>query len=99
MARYVMTGRPVNAPFTELQDHQIGDIFEAEIDPEIERVLCGSGALQLLSDEPEPKPQSKEKSSDDPGSTGTTAAKPKSAGKSGQSQTEVVEPRSGSDDY
>jgi hypothetical protein len=47
--RYEMLGRP-NVPFPEIQDHRVGDVFEADIDPDTEYLLLGAGALRVIED-------------------------------------------------
>jgi hypothetical protein len=54
MKRYEVTGIPLSPPFSVLAGRRVGDIFEADVDPDIEQLLIGAGALRPLS---RPKPQ------------------------------------------
>jgi hypothetical protein len=58
MKRYEVTGIPLGAPFSALTDRRIGDQFDADLDPDIERILLGAGALIVIGEsEPEPEPE------------------------------------------
>jgi outer membrane biosynthesis protein TonB len=66
MKRYEVTGIPISPPFSALEGCAVGDVIERDIDPEIEDLLLGGGALRLLGDvkkaakadpEPEPEPE------------------------------------------
>jgi hypothetical protein len=55
MTRYVMRGRPLGD--TVLAGYAIGDEFDANLDPDTEQQLVGSGAIAPASETPEPQPE------------------------------------------
>jgi hypothetical protein len=50
MKRYEVTGIPLGAPFSALADRRVGDQFDADLDPDIEHLLVGAGALVEVTD-------------------------------------------------
>lgn len=50
MTRYRVTGIPLSPPFTALQGREVGEVFSAKIDPTIEDVLVGAGALEIVNE-------------------------------------------------
>jgi outer membrane biosynthesis protein TonB len=66
MTTYRMTGRPLT-PFTVLEGRVMGEEFEADIDDEIEQLLVGSGALQIVTEEKEEADEPAAEEADNPG--------------------------------
>lgn len=50
MTRYKMIGRPIAPPFTILQEHQVGDVFDADLDEDVRNALLDVGALAEVSE-------------------------------------------------
>jgi hypothetical protein len=67
MKSYEMLGRP-NVPVPLLTDRRVGDVFDADIDADLEQQLLDAGALKVVNEEvpadatesepgPEPEPE------------------------------------------
>jgi hypothetical protein len=52
MKRYEVTGIPLGTPFSVLDGRRVGEQFEADLDPDIEHILVGVGALVEVKDAP-----------------------------------------------
>jgi hypothetical protein len=78
--RYRVTGIPISPPFSALAGRRVGDEFEADVDPDIEQLLTGAGALLILPNKPvahkRAAPVAKEEPAAAPPSAATTKETP-----------------------
>lgn len=60
MKTYRLLGHPLGLDFVEIQSRGVGEEWEADMDPGIERLLIDSGAIAILGEsKPESKPKAK----------------------------------------
>jgi hypothetical protein len=50
LKRYKLLGHTLGMQFAETENHGVGDEWEGDMDPSVENLLVGAGALSVLSE-------------------------------------------------